>query len=141
MKAPTNFTLNCTAVNNNDAPNSLAIHWTKNDNMLLENTSTTAIHNNTMTSQLFVSYDAATQKNDIYQCIATNRELEDGTKSLPAFITISEKVIRDAVTNSSDLIAPTQASEFITISSGVIKDAVTFTKNLFDFSPTQASGM
>lgn len=82
--APTNFTLDCAAVNNDDAANNLTFYWMENEE-LLENASVTTIQINssTATSQLFVAYDMA-QENSYY-CIATNRELEDGTRSLPSY--------------------------------------------------------
>ena len=92
VNVPMDFTLNCTAVNNDDAPNSLTFYWEKNG-VLLENDSmtTTYIDSNVVTSHLSVGYGMTAHRGDTFHCIATNRELEDGTRSFPAFVTLLRK--------------------------------------------------
>ena len=86
------FTLNCTAVNNDDAPNNLTFYWEKNG-VLLENEAmtTTYIDSNVVTSYLSVQYGMTAHHGDTFYCIATNRELEDGTRSFPVFVTLLRK--------------------------------------------------
>ncbi len=89
VTSPETLTLNCTARNNHDAPSSLSFYWTLNGRPL-ENTATSTIELNgtTVTNQLLVTYNVSAMKKDTYQCIASNRELKDGTQSSLAIITI-----------------------------------------------------
>ena len=80
--SPDTITINCTATNSEDAPNSIRFIWKKNGNELNSSISTSVVEHNatTSTGQLTVTYDVSETVNDTYLCIATNREEEDGAQ-------------------------------------------------------------
>ena len=95
VTSPETVTLNCTAIHDEDAPNQLSFHWMRNGN-LLENatTSTMEMDNSTaVTNQLTVAYNVSATVVDTYQCIATNRELEDGAQSQTASVTVCKLIV------------------------------------------------
>lgn len=84
---PEEVTLNCTAINNEDAPNPLSFYWVKDGELLLNpDTSEIEMNRTVVTSQLVLDYESATGV-ETYQCVVTNRKFEDGAWSSQAFIT------------------------------------------------------
>lgn len=91
MTVTTNDTLilNCTAVNNTDAPNPLRFTWIQNGTSLQDPvTQETVVDNRTITNCLIVA-NVTRENAGVYHCAVDNREFADAVRSADAEVVVN----------------------------------------------------